>query len=547
MITADQAKGRKGNPSRLRPVRPERTGSRPNSAAAKGDAPGTRQKALQINLDPSKYGTFAEIGAGQEVARWFFRVGGAAGTIAKTISAYDMTVSDALYGQCEHYVSRERLQSMLDHEFQLLLKRLDKKRGASTNFFVFADTVAARSYTRQEDSHGWLGIRFQPQPRAKPSEIMVHVRLNDQENVQEQEALGILGVNLVHGALYRHEQPQEFIATLLDGLTTEQVEVDMIEFSGPAFRDVDNRFMSLQLVQRGLTGAAMFTADGKVVQASEALRKKPILVERGSFRPITNVTIDMLERAQSQFARAPKTHAADLVVLLEMTLNNLTDHGEINHQDFLDRADILRTLGKKVLISNYGEYYRLAGYLFRYTKERVGLVMGVPSLKEIFDERYYSNLEGGILESLGRLFKNNLKLYVYPLRASRDRPLITAENLQVAPHLRDLYGYLLKNRCIENIRGYQEDYLPIFSRDVLAKLQAGDAGWQKMVPPPVAHMIRQRKLFGYRHRRASALTVKRNKMAGVLHSPGSGVERPTQRAGRGKVRARKMSAGEAHP
>lgn len=522
-ITANQAKGRKRQPNRLRR---ERTDSGVNLVTAKAEAANTHQKALEINLDPNKYGAFAEIGAGQEVARWFFRVGGAAGTVAKTISAYDMAVSDAIYGQCGRYVSRKRLQSMLDREFQLLLKRLDKKRGASVKFFAFADTVAARSYLRQEDSHGWLGIRFQAQPRAKPSEIIIHARLNDRENLQQQEALGILGVNLVHGAIYRHEQPKELIASLLDGLTTERVQVNMIEFSGPAFRDVDNRFMSLQLVQQGLSGAAMFTADGEVVQVSEVLHKKPVLVERGSFHPITNVTIDMLECARSQFVQAPKVQEQELVVLMEMTLKNLTDHGTISHQDFLDRVDLLRTLGKTVLISNYGEYHRLASYLFRYTKKRVGLVMGVPSLREIFDEKYYSDLEGGILESFGRLFKNELKLYVYPLRASRDRPLITAENLQVAPHLRDLYSYLLKKRCIESICGYQEEYLPIFSRDVLAKLRTGDASWEKMVPPPVAQMIRQRKLLGYRPgSRNSSPTVKGRKMkrpvtAGMVHLPG---------------------------
>ena len=283
----------------------------------------------------------------------------------------------------------------------------------------------------------------------------------------------------------------------------------MIKFSGPAFRDVDNRLMSLQLVQQGLTGAAMFTAEGEVVQVSDVLYKKPILVERGSFRPITKVTIDMLECARSQFVQEPDVQGEDPVVLMEMTLKNLTDQGNIDHKDFLDRVDLLRTLGKTVLISNYGEYYRLAGYLFRYTKKKVGLAMGVPSLREIFDEKYYADLDGGILESCGRLFKNDLKLYVYPLRENPERPLITAENLQVAPHLRDLYSYLLKNRCIECIRGYEENYLPIFSRDVLAKLRAGDAGWEKMVPPQVAQLIRKRKLLGYRRGRVdSALTVR---------------------------------------
>jgi hypothetical protein len=471
---------------------------RPNPVPARSEAPNTHQKALEVNLDPSKYGVFAEIGAGQEVARWFFRVGGAAGTIAKTISAYDMTVSDAIYGHSDRYVSRKRLQSMLDHEYQLLLKRLGRKRGASVKFFVFADTVAARSYVHPENSHGWLGIRFQAEPRAKPSEIIIHARLNDRENLQQQEALGILGVNLVHGAIYRHKQPKELIASLLDGLTTERLRVNMIEFSGPAFHGVDNRLMSLQLVQQNLAGAAMFTAKGEVVEVSEVLYKKPILVERGSFHPITNVTIDMLKCARAQFVQEREVDGEELVVLMEMTLNNLTDHGEIAHRDFLDRVDMLRTLGKTVLISNYGTYHRLAGYLFRYSKRRVALVMGVPSLTQIFDEKYYSDLDGGILESFGRLFKNDLKLYVYPLRPSRDQPLVTAESLQVAPHLRDLYAYLLRNRSIESIRGYREDYLPIFSRDVLAKLRAGQAGWEKMVPPPVAQMIKRRKLLGFR-------------------------------------------------
>ena len=253
----------------------------------------------------------------------------------------------------------------------------------------------------------------------------------------------------------------------------------------------------------GSTNAAMFTADGEVVQAAEMLYKKPILVERGSFRPVTNVTLDMLNNAQAQFIQEPGVQGEELVVLMEMTLKNLAAAGEIDHRDFLDRVDIVGTLGKGVLILNYGAYFRLASYLFRYTKKNIGIVMGIPRRCAIFDENYYADLEGGILESFGRLFRNDLKLYVYPLRPSRDQPLVTAENLQVAPHLRDLYAYLLRNRSIESIRGYQEEYLPIFSRDVLAKLRAGQAGWEKMVPPPVAHMIKRRKLLGFRDTRTS--------------------------------------------
>jgi hypothetical protein len=460
---------------------------------------GTHQKALQINLDPTKYGTFAEIGAGQEVARWFFRVGGAAGTIAKTMSAYDMTISDAIYGAAERYVTRQRLHSMLDHEYQLLEERLKEKRGGTTKFFVFADTVKARGYKQvaAEESHGWLGVRFQIEPLAPPSEIIIHVRMLDAENVPQQEALGVIGVNLIYAALYLHHDQRTFIHSLMDNLAKDRVEVDMIKFSGPAFQKVDNRLMTLELVQQGLANAAMFTADGEMVHAAEVLYKKPILVERGSFRPVTKVTLDMLECAQAQFVQEPAVHGEPIVVLMEMTLKNLTEGGVIDHRDFLDRVDLLGSLGKTVLISNYGEYYRLAAYLFRYTKKMIGVVMGIPTLHELFEEKYYTDLEGGILESFGRLFKNALKLYVYPWKDPVTGALITAENLRVAPNLRHLYAYLLENLNIHGLRGYEEACLPIFSRDVLAKIRAGDDSWEKMVPKQVAALIKERRLFGY--------------------------------------------------
>lgn len=463
----------------------------------KRDVLDTHQKALQINLDPNLYGTFAEIGAGQEVARWFFRVGGAAGTIAKAMSAYDMAFSDAIYGPCERYVSKQRINSMLDHEFRLLYERLDAKRGDKTRFFVFADTVAAKSFNGKNDPHGWLGIRFQSAPRTDPSQIIIHVRLLDKENVQEQEALGIMGVNLAHGANYLHADPEALIISLLDSLTNARVEVDLIEFSGPDFAKVDNRLMSLKLVQNGLTQVAMFTASGEVVQPADVLYKKSILIERGSFRPATNVSLDMLRCAQAQFIQEPRLEGEPLVTIMEMTLKNLIDGDKIDHQDFIDRADILGALGKTVLISNFAEYHRLAAYLFRHTKKMIGIVMGVPTLRELFDEKYYADLEGGILESFGRLFKNDLKMYAYPLLDQATGSLITAGNLRVAPHLRHLYAYLVENRLIESVRDYDETCLSIFSRDVLKRLRSGDASWEGMVPPLVAQVIKRRKLLGY--------------------------------------------------
>jgi len=457
-----------------------------------------QQKAFAVNMDNSIYGAIAEIGAGQEVARWFFKVGGAAGTIAKSMSAYDMVVSDAIYGQSDRYVSRQRLMKMLDHEYDLLIERLSKQRGNETRFFAFADTVAAKSYRRKGENHGWLGVRFQTEPGKQPNDIIVHVRMLDDHNIQQQEALGTIGVNLIHSAYFKWEKPEEVIQALMDDLSPKRIEVDMIKFTGPDFEKVDNRLMSLQLVQSGLTHATMFLANGEVVQPAETLYNKCVLVERGSFRPVTNTTLNMLECAQAQFVQEPNVEGKNIEVLLEMTLNNLLDGGAIDHQDFLDRADLLGSMGRPVLISNYAEFHRLAAYLFRYTKEMCGIVIGVPTLKEIFEEKYYGDLEGGILESFGRLFKNDLKLYVHPLKDSKSGALITAGNLRVASNLRHLYSYLNENQFIMGLRDYKEDYLPIYSRDVLEKMQSGDPGWEQMVPPQVAVLIKERKLFGYK-------------------------------------------------
>ena len=463
---------------------------------------GTNKKAFQINLDIKRYGTFAEIGAGQEVARRFFQVGGAAGTIAKTMSAYDMQFSDAIYGPTDRYVSRARLGTMLDREYRLLIERLDEKFGDERTFFVFADTVAARSFKQHNESHGWLGMRFQSAPRSEPSQIIIHVRMLDDANIDQQEALGVIGVNLIYGAFYL-QQPEKLIASLQENLGPHRMQVDMIKFSGPAYQAVDNRLMSLQLVSQGLTNAVMFTADGETVQPAEVFYKKSIIVERGSFRPVTHATNDMLEGARSLFLSRPGAKEEELVVLMEMTLQNLLSEGQLNHADFLARVDILGSLGRTVLISKFGEYYRLAGYLSRYTNKPIALVMGMPSLDEIFDEKYYLNLEGGILEALGRMFKGGLKLLVYPVEDERTGALITAKQLEVAPNLRHLYQYLIDNDFIQEIESFHREYLKIFPSDVLAKMRAGDPSWETMVPPEVAHMIKARGFFGYREAAAA--------------------------------------------
>lgn len=459
---------------------------------------GTGQKALLVNLNSMPYGSFAEISAGQEVARWFFRVGGAAGTVAKTISAYDMAVSDALYGSGGRYVSRERLEAMLEHEFAELIDSLGGKRGDTSLFFAVANTVAARSHRNPGNGHGWMGIRFQKRPHDEPAQIIVHVHLMDKTAVDEQEALGILGVNLTYGAVHSHSEPSVLIGSLMDGLSRDRVEIDLIKFSGPAFAEVDNRLMSLQLVEQGLTDAAMFTAAGEVKQPSEVLHKKPVLVERGTFRPPTRLTVDLLERAREQFVSEPRVGGEQPVVLAEMTLRDLSaaDAG-VDHTDFLHRAEVLGALEIDVLISGFQPYYELADYLSSYTDRLIGLAVGMPTIGQIADERYYTNLPGGVLESAGKLFKRSVKMYVYPTRDTSGKILTFDVSPPPGPwkYLRDL---LLEIGSIEPVRGYDESLLSMHTPDVLSRIRGGDPSWEEMVPPKVAEIIKGKKLFGFR-------------------------------------------------
>jgi hypothetical protein len=467
----------------------------------KQDPVDTHSKALRINLDPRWYGTFAEIGAGQEVVRWFFRVGGAAGTVAKSMSAYDMKVSDAIYGQAERYVSRGRLQAMLDREFDLDVERLGQERGESTSFFAFADTVVARSYRGTAESHGWMGIKFQSRAQDQPSQVVMHVRMLDEEASGQQEALGIVGVNLCYGAFFLSHVPEELVESLLDNLTTRRIEIDMLEFSGIEFRNVDNRIMALKLVQIGLSGAAMFGPNREVLQPSDMLHNKAVLVERGSFRPVTYVNLDMFQSALVKFKQEPAVATKPILALMELTMRNLLAGGkEVDRRDFLARAEVLGACGMTVLISDYFEYYRLAAYLSWRTRERIAIVMGVPSVYELFDEKYYTDLPGGILENFGRLFKNDLKVYVYPLQKSPSDELQTIRSVNLKSDRQLLYDYLCRRGSFVQLDNYNPEYLSIFSRDVLKRIASGDETWDQMVPDQVAEIIRRRGFFGYKKR-----------------------------------------------
>jgi hypothetical protein len=465
----------------------------------------THYKARQINLEGIRHGVFAEIGAGQEVVRWFFRVGGASATVAKTISAYDMAISDAIYGPTPHYVSRNRLQAMLDHEYGLLLERLNAQRGKETSFFVFADTVATRSSLRhQQEGHGWMGIRFQHQPQAPASDIVIHVRMLDTEYVREQEAIGILGVNLLYGAFYLYLNPNDLISSLLNELSTGRVEVDMIRFSGPAFPGIDNRLMSLQLVEQGLTNATMFAPDGETVQLAEVLYQKSVLIERGSFRPVTNTTLDMLERASEQFLEEFGGINAPPNIVMEMTLHNLLAENRIDHADFLARADILGALGKLVMITNFSHHYSVASFLRRYTSLPIVFALGVPNLRELIDERFYKDLPGGILEFMGGLFQKNVKVYLYPTLEADTGKVTTAQTLQVPPNLAHLYSFLIENNFVVDIKNYDPQLLHIFAGDLLTMIQEGNPAWETMVPAACAQLIKEHHYFGHKAVSAAA-------------------------------------------
>lgn len=459
-----------------------------------------RHKALHINLDTRTYGTFAEIGAGQEVAALFFKAGAASGTIAKTMSAYDMTFSDAIYGKEEsgRYVCESRLNKMLNKEYSLLEERLKAVRPPETLFFAMANTVVCLNFKKTNQGHGWLGVRFQLEPNSPPNDLIVHVRMLDTDSALQQQAIGILGVNMVYACFYYNETPEQMMISLMDNLGPERIEIDMFKLSGPSFINVDNRLMALKLVKNGLTNAALFSPNGDVLQPSEVLYKKNILVTRGRFRPLTKINQDMFEKSFEQFKNDKSVQGEPIIELAELTLANLRGgNDEINEKDFLDIIDILCSEGKNVLLSNYHEYYRLVTYLSQHTKLKIGIVLGMPSLSQIFNEEFYVNLKGGILESFAQLFSRNVKLYIYPALNKDNSPIISGREYQLPPNLIDLYEYLWVNDKIEDIQNPNIDNPGIYSDEVLKMIHDKNPEWEKHVPAHVAETIKEKHLFMY--------------------------------------------------
>lgn len=460
--------------------------------------PSTKDKALRINMNENIYGTFAEIGAGQETVRHFFRAGGSSGTIAKTMSAYDKDFSDAIYGAENdgRYVSESRLKKMLSLESSLIEKRLSREKHPNKLFFSYANTVATIDFAKQFKGHGWVGIRFQIEPDEDFNDIILHIRFKETDARLQQETLGVLGVNLIYGAFYKYSEPKKLLRYLYDHLDKDQLEIDTINFSGPRFDHVDNRLMSLQLVKNGMTDAVMFNPQGQNILPASILYKKNILALRGSFRPVTSVNIDMFEKSLKMFLAESKVDKNNTLVIFEITLSNLRSEGEIDERDFMDRAELLCALGQTVMISNFQEYYRVVEYFSNYTKARMGLAMGVNNLIDIFDEKYYRHLSGGILEAFGKLFYRDLKVFLYPM-LDENGDVITSENLKVHPRMKELYKFFKFNGKVIDIDDYNPEYLEVFSREVLKMISQGKSGWEKMLPHGIAELIKKDHLFGY--------------------------------------------------
>lgn len=458
------------------------------------------QKALRINLDEKKYGTIVEIGAGQEVARQFFLAGAAAGTIAKTMSAYDMKFSDAIYGVQEdrRYVSRSRVQAMMEQEFGLVVERVGDIRSKSSRYFAYAATVAARSFKGDNECHAWCGIRVQMYPGAAPSDITLHVRMFDDNAEAQQQALGVLGVNLIYAAFYYFENPKKIIDSLTDNMKAGRIEVDSIDFHGPYFEDLDNRTKNIHLIRSWKTRAIMFRPDGSVAVPAELLYKKNVLTIRGSFRPVTKLNVDMIEQGKLSFSELEDVTPENTIAIAEISLNDAHGHdANYPNQDIVQRVQVLNAMGYHVMVSDYTRYFSLRAYFRQYTKLNIGIVVGMINVKQIFDEDFYRGVEGGILEGFGKLFPDRTRLFVYP-ELNEDGEISEFTDLKVPDHLRFLYRHLLENGFIFGIDCSDKELFKIYSREVLKQLPKGRGDWEKSLPEGVVKEIVENKFFGYR-------------------------------------------------
>jgi len=428
----------------------------------------TKRKALRINLAQDIYGTFAEIGAGQEVARNFFNAGAASGTIAKTISAYDMTFSDSIYGVEEsgRYVSRSRLLKMLDHEYALTSQRLTGEKYANRRLFAFANTVAALNFNKTNDPHGWIGIRFQHEIGSAPSDLIFHVNLLDSDNMLQQEVLGILGVNLVFAAYYYHRDVQTMIESLSDNLSPGAVEIDMVKVDGPAFEQVNERLINLYLIAKGFSKAAIFNPKGEVYQSKDFLYKKNIMILRTKYRQKSNPNFDLFNLAVAEFKRHIGISGDDnLVVMIEVLMNAaMHEDPDISAEDldyFAKRAEYLCATGNHIIVTNFRRSNHLAEFLAEFKPQNVGISTNIANLKNIFNSDNYNkeHYTNELLAYVSGMFSKNVKLYAYPYLDKNNQQIVTTKNMSVSPEARPLFDFLVSNQYIVDIENYDEKHV----------------------------------------------------------------------------------------
>jgi hypothetical protein len=432
----------------------------------------THQKALALNLDPSTFGSFAEIGAGQEVARWFLVVGGASGTVAKTISAYDKEVSDDLYGSGSRYVSKQRLEAMLDKEWTELQAKLSKTRGPQRRFFSFADTVEARDYAGTNDPHGWMGLRFQLQPGGPPNDLVLHINLRDPANVLQQEAIGILGVNLIFAAFYQSQTKESFLEGLAEGVVKERIEIDFVEFRGPAFSGWDPQSVVAHLVRAGFADAVWFSAKGLTGPPAEVLHKRSVVLAPGYFGHVdaahAQIHIELLAVGVQEFRKELGEAAAAPIGIFCLTAAAFeTGAPTPEIPDLLRRINALLARGGDVLLFREPQLYAMTGVVNRCTRAPLRFVVGLSLLIRAFADTY-GNLEGRLFEALARLFAQNVRIYAYPMTAahlqewlksnsatgwewSETNGWVSANQLRHVPPLGHLYGYLLASNFLVSI------------------------------------------------------------------------------------------------
>ena len=380
---------------------------------------------------------------------------------------------------------------------KLLEDRISRDSSPDKLFFTYANTVATIDFAKKYKGHGWMGVRFQTKPNEEYSDIILHVRFHQTNAKLQQEDLGIIGVNLIYGAFYKNSKPKNLVKYLYDHIDKESIEIDTINFKGPLFKKIDNRLMSLELVKNNMTEAVMFDSNGNNILPARILYKKNILALRGSFRPVTKVNIDMFEKSYEVFTREADVDESKSEVIFEITLSNLMGQGEIDESDFMDRAKLLCSLGHTVMISNFKEYYKLVDYFSNYTKKQLGLTMGVNNFVEIFNEEYYKDIDGGILEAFGKMFHNKVKVYLYPI-SNNDGQIINSTNLKLHPRMKDFYKFFKYNNKVIDLFDFEEKYLEIFSRDILKKIKNGEKDWTNKLPEGISEMIIKNKMFGYK-------------------------------------------------